>query len=174
VLIVDGDLRKPSLHRSFGLKNDFGLAEVLEDIRPIDDYAFLELFQETDVDGLYLLAAGTGAANVAGMRYHERLAELMCRIRLEFQAVLIDTPPALEFSDARVLGGLSDAAILVFRAAETTRDAAAATLRRFEEDGIPVLGSVLNDLDPRDAQRHYGSYYRAYGAGSQTVEVSRG
>ena len=171
VLLVDGDLRRPQLHKSFNLENNFGLANVLEDERPVEDYLFNELFQPTAVEGLFVLTSGSGAVNISSLRYQERLTELLLRFRLEFHAVLIDSPPALELSDARILGGLSDGVILVFRAGKTYRDAAAATLRRFYEDGIPVLGSVLNDWNPKYApygyDRAYSAYRYAYGGGSR-------
>ena len=67
----------------------------------------------------------------------------------------------LEFSDARILGRLSDGVILVVRASETSRDDAAAVYRRFQEDGTPVLGSILNDWNPRKSKGGYG--YRTTG-----------
>lgn len=57
--------------------------------------------------------------NISSLRYHDRLADLLARFRLEFHAVLIDTPPVLKFADARLLGRLSDGVILVIRASET-------------------------------------------------------
>jgi capsular exopolysaccharide synthesis family protein len=171
VLLVDGDLRRPQLHKAFHLDNTFGLANVLEDERPIEDYLFNELFQATAVEGLFVLTSGSGAVNISSLRYQERLQELLLRFRLEFHAVLMDSPPALELSDARILGGLSDGVILVFRSGKTSRDVAAATLRRLQEDGIPVLGSVLNDWNPKYApygyDQAYSAYRYAYGGGSR-------
>ncbi|MGA3026479.1 MAG: GNVR domain-containing protein [Bryobacteraceae bacterium] len=171
VLLIDGDLRRPQVHRIFGLENDRGLADVLGEDRPIEDYAFEELFRETAVEGLYVLPGGHGAANVASMRFHDRLADLVMRARLEFHAALIDTPPALELADARILGGLTDGVILVLRSGRTSREVAAATLRRFQEDGIAVLGAVLNDWNPRHAPYGYGS---AYASGRYTSEEKFG
>jgi succinoglycan biosynthesis transport protein ExoP len=172
VLLVDGDLRRPQLHKVFDLDNGFGLANILEGERPVEDYLFAELFQPTSIEGLFVLTSGVGAANIASLRYQDRLTDLLLRFRLEFHAVLIDSPPALELSDARILGGLSDGVILVFRAGKTSRDVAAATLRRFHEDGIPVLGSVLNDWNPKDAPygyaNAYASYRYSYGGASRT------
>lgn len=145
VLIVEADLRQPRLYTVFGTVNDWGLANMLEEDIPVEDYAFENLALKTDVPGLYMLPAGSGELNVASMRYIERLTELLLRFRLEFHAVLIDTPAALQFPDARVIGRLSDAAILVFRCGQTNRNRAAALYRRFQEDGINVLGAVLND-----------------------------
>ena len=156
VLLVDGDLRKARLHKLFGLENTWGLANILEDDAPIEDYMFTDLVSKTRVPGLYVLTAGTGAGDIASLRYHERLTDLCMRFRVEFHAVLLDTPPMLEFSDARILGRLSDGVILVVRSATTSRDDAVAVQRRFQEDGTAVLGSILNYWDPKKSQYGYG------------------
>jgi succinoglycan biosynthesis transport protein ExoP len=161
VLLVDGDLRKPRLHKMFNLENTWGLGNILEDDSPIEDYLFQDLVSKTHVPGLYVLTTGTGTGDIASLRYHERLADLFMRFRVEFHAVLLDTPPMLEFSDARILGRLSDGVILVVRAAATTRDDAVAVQRRFQEDGTPILGSILNHWDPKKS--HYGYGYRTSG-----------
>ncbi|MGA2596135.1 MAG: polysaccharide biosynthesis tyrosine autokinase [Bryobacteraceae bacterium] len=161
VLVIDGDIRKPRLHTIFNVSNHWGLGNLLEDDCPIEDYLFEDIVWRASVPGLYVLPAGTGDVNVSSLRYHERLTDLLMRFRLEFHAVLLDTPPMLEFSDARILGRLSDGVILVVRASETSRDDAAAVYRRFQEDGTPVLGSILNDWNPRKSKRGYG--YRTSG-----------
>ncbi len=162
VLVIDGDIRKPRLHTIFNVSNSWGLGNLLEDNCPIEDYLFEDIVLSASVPGLYVLPAGSGDVNVSSLRYHERLTDLLMRFRLEFHAVLLDTPPMLEFSDARILGRLSDGVILVVRASETSRDDAAAVYRRFQEDGTPVLGSILNDWNPRKSKRGYG--YRTSGA----------
>jgi receptor protein-tyrosine kinase len=162
VLLVDGDLRRPQVHSIFDVSNDYGLGDVLEDDRPIEDYSFEELFHETAVDSLYVMPSGHGAGNVASMRYHDRLADLILRLRLEFHAVLIDTPPALELADARILGGVADGMILVLRSGRTSREVAGATVRRFQDDGIPVIGAVLNDWNPKHAPYGYRRAYASY------------
>jgi len=161
VLLVDGDLRKPRLHKIFNIENSWGLGNILEDELPIEDYQFQDLVSRTRIPGLYVLTAGTGAGDIASLRYHERLADLCMRFRVEFHAVLLDTPPMLEFSDARILGRLSDGVILVVRAAATLRDDALAVQRRFAEDGTAILGSILNHWDPKKSRYGYG--YRTSG-----------
>jgi len=64
----------------------------------VEEYRFEDLTLKTDIPGLYVLPAGTGETNIANMRYVDRLGELLTRFRLEFHAVLIDTPGALEVS----------------------------------------------------------------------------
>lgn len=161
VLLIDGDIRKPRLHSIFNVSNSWGLGNLLEDDCPIEDYNFEDIVLQTSVPGLFILPAGSGEVNVSSLRYHERLTDVLMRFKLEFHAVLLDTPPMLEFSDARVLGRLSDGVIMVVRASETSRDDAAAVYRRFQEDGTPVLGSILNDWNPKKSNHGYG--YRTSG-----------
>ncbi|MGI8744320.1 MAG: GumC family protein [Bryobacteraceae bacterium] len=160
VLLVDGDIRKPRLHDIFGIENRWGLGNLLEEDSPVEEYAFEDLAAETRIPGLYVLPSGTGDKNISSLRYHDRLADVLARFRLEFHAVLIDSPPVLKFADARLMGRLSDGVILVFRASETSRDDAGMALSRFQEDQTPVLGSILNDCDSRAGR--YGYSYRNY------------
>jgi Mrp family chromosome partitioning ATPase len=77
--------------------------------------------------------------------------------------ILIDTPPMLQMTDARVAGRLADAVVLVARAGQTTRDALLAIKERFLEDRIRILGTVLNDWDPKRAPSgYYGRYSSSY------------
>ena len=161
VLLIDGDIRRPRLHTVFNVANTWGFGNLLEDDCPIEDYNFEDIVLKTSVPGLYILPAGTGDVNISSLRYHERLTDLLMRFKLEFHAVLIDTPPMLEFSDARILGRLSDGVIMVVRASETSRDDAATVCRRFQEDGTAVLGSILNDWNPKKSKTSYG--YRTSG-----------
>ncbi|MDQ6758723.1 MAG: polysaccharide biosynthesis tyrosine autokinase, partial [Acidobacteriota bacterium] len=158
VLLMDGDLRRPVLHRMFGVENRLGLGGILEESRPINDYKFDELFQDTEVPELFILPGGSGMSNVASLRFYDRLIELMARIRLEFDVVLMDTPPAIEYADARILGGLSDGVILVLRAARTSRNAAWVTVRRFQDDGATIAGTILNDWSCRDSRYDLGAF----------------
>ena len=102
-----------------------------------------------------MLPSGPGTVSASQLLYSPRTSELLARLRQEFDAVLIDTPPMQPVADARVLSRLTDGVILVIRAGRTHRDAAAAAVQRFREDGTPVLGAILNDWDPRRADGTY-------------------
>jgi Mrp family chromosome partitioning ATPase len=122
-----------------------------------------ELVHETDIPGLFILTSGSAWPDLSPLLYSSRMPEFFARCRSEFTAILIDAPPVLSVPDARILGRSADSVILVFRADSTTRDQAAIALRTFEEDGTPILGTILNDWNPNNAG--YGSYrsYRSYG-----------
>jgi capsular exopolysaccharide synthesis family protein len=146
VLLIDGNLRNPRLHALFGLPNDWGLGSLLEEDMPVESYGFDDLASRTQVPGLYLLPAGASPQQVSALHYQERLEDLIARCRIEFHGVIIDTPPALDFSpDARLLGSLSDGVILAVKADETRQEEVEFACRMFREDHTQVLGFVLNN-----------------------------
>jgi capsular exopolysaccharide synthesis family protein len=160
VLLIDADMRKPHLHDIFNVSNSWGLSDLLREKSSLENCPVEALSRKTDIEGLSLLPSGPGTLSIANLLYSRRLADLLKRLRAEFDIVVIDTPPMLYISDARVLGRLADGAILVLRASKTTRDAARAAKQRLVDDGIPVLGTILNEWDFR-AKSRYG-YYTTY------------
>jgi len=93
--------------------------------------------------------------------YSDRVAELLQRVRREFDTILIDTPPVLMVADARVMGRVADAAILVIRAGQTTRDVAFQAKQRLVDDGITVLGSILNRWRLKSKTRYTNYHYES-------------
>jgi len=165
VLLIDADLRKPRLQYVFNVENRWGLTDLLRDSRPVDEYPLENLALPTEVPGLSVLPGGTSRHSIANLLFSPRLPQLLRRLRRDFDAVLIDTPPMLQISDARILGRLSDGVILVFFANHTSRDAAMTAVERLREDRIPVLGTILNHWDPKKSPSHlnyYEGYYRYY------------
>jgi capsular exopolysaccharide synthesis family protein len=160
VLLVDADMRKPHLHDIFNVPNSWGLSDLLREKSSLENSPVEGLCRKTDIEGLHLLPSGPGTLSIANLLYSRRLFELLQKLRSEFDIVVIDTPPMLYISDARVLGRLADGAILVIRASKTTRDAARVAKQRLVDDGIPVLGTILNEYDLRKKSR-YG-YYNSY------------
>jgi Mrp family chromosome partitioning ATPase len=113
-------------------------------------------------EGVHILTAGENGS-ISGL-YGPRMVDLIVKFRRDFDFVLVDTPAMLYISDARALGRLADGVILVVRANSTDRDAAWAVRQRLAEDGIPVLGSILNDWKPTSSGRYdprqFYKYYR--------------
>ena len=109
-----------------------------------------------------MLPSGPGTSTATNLLYGSYMAELMTYVREEFDVVLLDTPPMLQIPDARVVARMADSVIMVVRAGHTTRDAALAAQRRFSEDGTEVLGTILNDWNPKAAPNGYYGYYGAY------------
>jgi Mrp family chromosome partitioning ATPase len=88
------------------------------------------------------------------------MAVLLERLRTEFDMILIDAPPMIWLADARVLGRVADGVVLVLRAGRTTHESALFAMQRFADDGTCVLGTILNNWDPKNN----GSYncYKDY------------
>ena len=155
VALVDCDLRHPRLQSIFGLPNIWGVSSLVMGNMVLSECPLQALVQSTQIPSLYVTTSGPGTATVSGVLISERLRELIERLRKEFDAVLIDTPPVGPVADARLIGRVADGVILVVRANRTDRDDALAAAQRLFGDGTRILGAVLNDWDPK-ASTYYG------------------
>jgi capsular exopolysaccharide synthesis family protein len=155
VLLIDGDLRKPSLHTVFGIEGSRGLAEGL--LSP--DEAKLPIHHVSP--NLTVLPAGRANTDPMAALVSDRARRMIDEARATFDWVIIDTPPVGLLSDASLLAAAADGAVLVVKANSTPYDAvqrAVAALGRDHVIGV-VLNRVTRDaagLDPR----YYGRYYQ--------------
>ena len=160
VVLIDADMRQPRLNEVFNVPNNWGLSDLLREKSVLRESPLESLVQRTHIPNLFILTSGPRINNITNLLHSGRMLELLQRLRSEFDTVLIDTPPMLNISDARILGRLVDAAILVFRAGKTSRDVALAAKCRMSDDGIPVIGTILNGWDLKAMNRYgYGGSY---------------
>ena len=166
VLVVDGDLRRGELHKRFHLGEQQGLAELIVSRTPVDQVNLIEYVAPTPFEGLFVMSAGVERLDQVGAAlFSQRVPALFARLRAEYDVLLIDTPPLLNLPDARLLGRVADGAILVVRSQVTFRENATAAAQRLTADGIPILGTILNDWDPSKTPeygRYYADRYSAY------------
>ena len=159
VLLIDADLRRPSIHRFFEIENNSGLVDLLRSAEPIpaplNGHA-----RKTAIPNLSVMPTGRAIDGDPTLLHSNRLTEIIDLVRDEYDMILIDTPPMLNMSDARVIARHADGVVLVARANHTSRDSIRDAYRRFVEDGTKVLGAVLNDWNPKKSSRY--SYYRYY------------
>jgi capsular exopolysaccharide synthesis family protein len=176
VLLIDADMRRPRLHSVFDVPNDKGLSDLLFEDKPIDVAMLEKACLPTAIPRLYVMPSGGSRHNASSLVHSPRLTELIKLARERFDTVVIDTPPMVNISDARVVARLADAVILVLRSAFTTRDAALLAKRRFAEDGIEVLGTILNYWNPKTPgygyYRYYYSGYRNYYGKSDGIDAN--
>lgn len=172
VLLIDADLRRPRLHKLLGVEQSPGISELLNQPGDLPDDlgAFL---RGTFIAGLSLLPAGEIADSSAAGWFSDKLARVLAQLRKAFDVIFVDSPPVLLFPGARLIGHHTDGAILVVRAGSTHRRQAAEARRLFAMDGIPVLGTILNDWDPEATgesyyRRYYGDYKRYFDRASET------
>lgn len=146
VLLIDADYKKPRLHKIFGTPGAIGLKQIINATGKITLEAAVD---KTTIPGLFLLQSGADREEFPEILQSSRIAELMQAANREFDFVLIDTPPVLHLPDARIWGRLADGVILVVRAGSTDRQRAWSAVYRLAKDGVPFLGTILNDWDPR-------------------------
>jgi capsular exopolysaccharide synthesis family protein len=164
VLMIDADMRRPRLHDVFELANERGLTDLLREPN-LSAELISQAIQPTRVPGLAVLTSGAPTHSAANLLHSANLSDLLVMLKGRYDMVLIDTPPMLQLADARLIGRHADAVILVARAQHTTRDAIIAAYQRLSEDRIRILGTVLNDWDPKRSPAGYYGYYRGYSYG---------
>jgi non-specific protein-tyrosine kinase len=140
IILVDCDLRRPSLHTLFGLTNEHGLTSVILE----QGEAPLPL-QPTEVPGLNLLASGPMPPRPADLLGSKRMEGLIERLTAEADIVLFDTPPVTAVTDAAVLATRLDGVLLVLQAGHTRRDRAREARRLLEKVKANMIGVVLNN-----------------------------
>jgi capsular exopolysaccharide synthesis family protein len=139
VCLVEANLRSPALPELFGTTNHHGLTDALLQDGPIRSFAKL-----VRGDNLWLLSSGALAADSANLLNSERLKMRLAELRKEFDFVLIDAPPLTRYSDAVVLGQLTDGLVLVLEANSTRREAAVQVAENLRASNVLILGAVLN------------------------------
>jgi succinoglycan biosynthesis transport protein ExoP len=159
VLLVDGDLRCPRLHLFFGLDNQKGLSQLLRSPESLD-VSPMSMIQTTDVASLSVLTTGPKLQHSVNFLQSPNLTVLLEKFEKTFDIVLIDTPPVLQVADARVIGRFANGVIVVARAGQTVREAAAAACERLLSDNAKILGLILNDWNPKSTSYGYLADYR--------------
>lgn len=147
VLLIDGDRINPRLHDVFGLPNEIGFADLIAAYSDREDGAVAESVWMTKVPGLYVLPGGRGMGRLATLADDPRTASLFDRFCRDFDMVLVDTPPMLASGDARSLARQADGTALVVRPERTKPKLLEAAIRQLSEDGVPVIGKIINDCD---------------------------
>jgi len=167
VLLVDVDVRRSHMDRFFGSATHKGLTDLLVTEESPEDVDLSEFIQSTSIDGLDVMSHGVDETNQPGLAFFSpKIGQIAKLLQSQYDCVFFDTSPALLFPDARLWGKYSDGVVLVVRAGVTTREDASAVCQRFIEDGIPVLGTILNDWTP-EVGYDYGYYaYNSYAGGA--------
>jgi capsular exopolysaccharide synthesis family protein len=161
VLLVDADLRRPTVHKLFGLPQDVGLNEVLrEEIR------WEHALRETRVEGLSVLPAGQCPANPAELLSLGSLGQFLREARADFDYVLVDSPPLLAVSDPCVVAPHVDGFLLIVRMGKNTRSALARARETIETHAVPVYGVIANDFSPHAEEYSPVSYSEYYNTGA--------
>jgi capsular exopolysaccharide synthesis family protein len=150
-LLIDADMRRPSIQRYITPEPTVGLSDVLQGEAGLDH----ALMQLKDV-GLTILPAGTLVPNPQELLRSQFVSALFAELRKRFDQVVIDTPPVVPFTDASILNNLADGALLVIRAGRTPRPMVERAVGSLSQKG--VLGVVLNGIQITAVDRYYYRY----------------
>ena len=159
VVLIDADLRRPSVHKHFGLtKNSPGLVEVITGMSTIDEVAIRDV-----VKRVTLIPSGSIPPNPAELLGSLEMASLIDELAQAFDYVIIDSPPILPVTDSVILSRYVDGVVLVVRGASTPRKVIKDAKDRLRVVGARFLGAVLNDVDITSGDYYYyNRYYHSY------------
>jgi capsular exopolysaccharide synthesis family protein len=142
VCVVDGDLRKPTLHRLFSVREDPGVAEhLLDGVEPA------RLVRTVCLGTMDVVPAGFEARRAVDLLGSHRFRDFLAFLRSKYDYVLVDTPPTAAFSDSMVIGGATDGTLLIARLHFTPRAVIEQTIERIRQSGGKVLGAFLVGAD---------------------------
>ena len=163
VLLLDADFRKPTQHKNLDIKDSVGLSSVLSGTETLD-----RAIQRTGVEGLDILPCGAIPGNPSEILNSQEFGELVDRLAMKYDHIIFDSPPVNLVTDARILGAVCDATVLVLRAEKSTRKAAEHARNALLSVGAKVLGIIVNDASRGRGYDNYGgSYYGTSGMQSK-------
>lgn len=150
VMLIDGDLRAPTMHKVLGLRRNRGLAEFIQEGLGLD-----EVVQRDEASGCDVIAAGHCRGASADVLSSLRMQELIGHLAIAYDTVIIDSPPVLAVCDAHILARMADRTLMMVRWKSTQMSTLVSALQRLSDDSVPVDGIVLSQVD--------GKKYSVYG-----------
>jgi exopolysaccharide transport family protein len=163
VLLIDADLRRPSIHKTLGMGPRTGLSNVLTGSASLKQ----AVVRSSILPSLYVLPAGTPPPNPAELLASSNMKDVLAELREEYDHIVVDTPPTLSVTDAVVMSTRADAVVLVIRCGQTTKQALRRSRDLLMQVNARVCGVLLNavDLDSPDYYYYYeyqGKYHSYY------------
>lgn len=149
VLIIDCDLRKPSLHRKFNVSNEVGLTDVLVGTSELN-----KVMKKID-DNLYLLTTGTLPPNPAEIIGSNTMENFLDECKINFDYIILDTPPILPVTDSKLLAIKADATVLVVRSEISKSKHVSQAFKELEKVNANVIGTILNDVEMHSEKLYY-------------------
>jgi succinoglycan biosynthesis transport protein ExoP len=165
-LLIEGDIRRQAISKYITGVSDKGIMPILT-----GETDLASVITHSDLIGADVLAGGRKVTNAADVFSSERFARLLLDLREQYDFIIIDTPPVLIVPDARIICQHVDATVFAVKWNSTESEQVHAALKEFESAGRPVNGLVLNQINPRSANRYgysYGYSYGSYNSGYYT------
>lgn len=152
VLLIDCDLRKPSIHKKFRVVNDLGLTDIL-----VDKCSLKDVIKKID-EYLFMITAGTIPPNPSEIVGSNSMEDLIKELSLSFDYIVMDTPPVIPVTDPLLLAAKSDATIIVVRARKTKEKIIRQTYDELIKVNSNIIGSILNDSETKTNNSYYEYY----------------
>jgi capsular exopolysaccharide synthesis family protein len=153
--IIDADLRKPTLHRIFGVPGDQGVTTLLTN----PEVPWQEHAAKVALPGLFLIPSGPVPPNPADLVSSERFRQLIANVLQDVDLVIIDSPPILSASDSLAIAAHADGLLLIAQSGRTRSDTLRHAARSINQGGVRLVGVVLNRIKGQRGASYYGEYY---------------
>ncbi|MEC8382617.1 MAG: polysaccharide biosynthesis tyrosine autokinase [Myxococcota bacterium] len=160
VLLIDADLRRPTIHRIFGMDNSVGLSDFLLGKKTVE-----QSIRKTKVPNLDMMMAGPIAPNPSELLDSEMMRQLP-NVLSQYDIILLDTSPVNMVTDPIVLSQMVDGVIFVVKAGSTERPLIRTAISHLKDVNAPLIGGIVNQINTgtgRDGNYYYSGYYRHYG-----------
>jgi capsular exopolysaccharide synthesis family protein len=154
-LLVDADMRRPTMHKLFEIGGEVGISSVIQGQSTLRD-----AIHSTSVPRLYVLPCGPIPSNPSEILSGTRFAQVMKALAEGFDRVVIDSPPVMSVTDARILAAQTDATVLVLRMNRSTVKGSRHAIESLVGTGAQVIGTIINAMPHRTGL--YGHYYGGY------------
>ncbi len=163
-LIIDADLRKPRLARTFGVPSHPGLSDAICGFCELDT-----IIHKTQIENFYVIPAGTIPPNPAELLASDEMEQLLEKLNaMGFEYIFFDTPPINIVTDAAAITRITAGTLLVVRSNTTTKESLQSAVSALNQAGVKILGFILNGVDLEKNSYRYGKYgkygkYSSYG-----------
>jgi capsular exopolysaccharide synthesis family protein len=152
VLLIDGDLRKPTVHYAFKFDNRIGLSTLLVGEKPLE-----ESIKETDIPNLDILTSGPIPPNPSELLGSNAMKKMLQLAEERYDIILLDTPPVLAVTDAQILANICDGSMIVVRSEQTEYQAIQKAKELLVPADAKLIGIILNDVPQKRSNSYY--YY---------------
>ncbi len=172
VLMVGSDIRRPVVHRVFGLPKQPGLMEVLTGLADwrdvlrgtvdflMGEIALDKLLSFSGIDNFKVMTSWTASsADIVNVFSSDRLSRLIAEMRPHFDLIVFDCPPVLLFVDAVLIGGATDGVVMVYQSGKMARQALKRAKDQLVSGNVKIIGVILNDMQSSEMGPAYASYY---------------
>ncbi|MPQ43503.1 CpsD/CapB family tyrosine-protein kinase [Clostridium tarantellae] len=151
VILIDCDLRKPSIHKKFRISNLKGLSDILLEQSTIEEGVIKH------ASGLHIITSGKIPPNPSEMLGSRTMHKLIESLKINYQYIILDSPPINAVTDSQILSTMTDGTILVVKASSTKKDMVDYAIKELKKTNANIIGIVLNAVE--ESNKKYNYYY---------------